>query len=129
MERGERDRSPGQVARQLLECTYRGDLAAASALCTPDLELRLEGTQVLRGHEGLRQMMEFASDVASEVRLEIDRVLSAGDTAAISRTTFLTINGTCIELAVGSFFRVRDGLVCEWSDYQDIGELTRALGH
>lgn len=129
MERDERDRSSGEVARQLVERTFRGDLAAAAALCTPDLELRIEGTQVLRGHEGLAQMMEFARDVATEVGLEIHRVLSAGDTAAITRTSYFTIGGERIELGVGSFFTLRDGLVCQWSDYQDITELSRALGH
>ncbi|MEH6820382.1 nuclear transport factor 2 family protein [Dietzia psychralcaliphila] len=129
MDQDERQRASGEVARELVEATFRGDVAAATALCAPDLVLRIEGVQEVRGLDGLAQLIEFNEEVSTDVRVEIHRVLSSGDTAAVSRTTFLTIGGNAIELGVGSFFTLRDGLVCEWSDYQDMGEVTRALGH
>ncbi|MFN3600439.1 MAG: nuclear transport factor 2 family protein [Dietzia sp.] len=123
------ERVSGEVARELIEATFRGDVAAATALCAPDLLLRIEGVQEVRGPDGLAQLIEFNEEVSTDVRVEIHRVLSSGDTAAVSRTTFLTIGGKPIELGVGAFFTLRDGLVSEWSDYQDMGEVTRALGH
>ena len=129
MDQDERRDDAGEVARALVEATFRGDVATATSLCSPDLELRIEGTQVVRGHDGLTQLIEFNEAVSTDIRVEIHRVLSSGDTAAVSRTTFLTIGGQPIELAVGAFFTLRDGLVREWCDYQDMGEVTRALGH
>ncbi|MBB1025937.1 MULTISPECIES: nuclear transport factor 2 family protein [unclassified Dietzia] len=129
MDQDERRGGSGEVARGLVEATFRGDVDTATSLCTPDLELRIEGTQVVRGRDGLAQLIEFNEEVSTDVRVEIRRVLSSGDTAAVSRTTFLTIGGTPITLAVGAFFTLRDGLVSEWCDYQDMGEVTRALGH
>lgn len=120
---------PGEVARGLLEAVFSGDFAAATRFCSPDLVLRIEGTQEVRGHEGLRQLMEFNAQVSSEVRIEIHHVIGAGDTAAVNRTTYLTIGGVPLALEVGSFFTLHDGLVVEWTDYQDMSAVTRALGH
>ncbi|MDV8002447.1 nuclear transport factor 2 family protein [Rhodococcus sp. IEGM 1408] len=129
MDQNGRRRESGDVARELIEAAFRGDVAAATALCAPDVVLRIEGIQEVFGHDGVAQVIEFNGQVSSDVRVEIHRILSSGDTAAINRTTYLTIGGQRIELGVGSFFTVRDGLVCEWSDYQDMVEVTRALGH
>lgn len=120
---------PGATARALVEAVFEGDFAAAKGFCTPDLVLRIEGSHVVRGHEGLRQLMEFNEEVSSDVRIEIHRVIGSGDTAAINRTTFLTIGGEPLSLEVGAFFTLRDGLVAEWADYQDMREVVRALGH
>lgn len=120
---------PGEVARALVEAVFRGDFAAASTFCSPDVVLRIEGTQEVRGHEGLRHVMEFNAEVASDVRIEIHHVIGSGDTAAVNRTTHLTIGGVPLTLEVGSFFTLRDGLVVEWTDYQDMQAVTRALGH
>ena len=118
-----------RVITELVEAAFRGDVEAATALCAPDVVLRMEGTQVVRGHDGLRQVIEFNEEVASDVRIEIHHVLASGETAAMNRTTFLTIGERTVELGVGSFFTLRDGKVVEWRDYQDMTEVTRALGH
>lgn len=129
MDQDERRGGSGEVARGLVEATFRGDVDTATSLCTPDLELRIEGTQVVRGRDGLAQLIEFNEEVSTDVRVEIHRVMASGDTVAMSRTMFLTINGQAVELSAGAFFTLRDGLVREWSDYLDMSEVARALGH
>lgn len=124
-----RDGDPGRVARALVEAAFSGDFEAARSYCAPDVTLTLEGVQTVRGHEGLRQLMEFNAEVAADVVLEIHHVLGSGDTAAINRTTHLAIGGTRLRVEVGSFFTFRDGLVSEWTDYQDMQNVWRALGH
>ena len=128
------DRQPsvgasGAVARRLGEATFSNDVETARELCTPDLVLTIEGIQTVRGHVGLRQLMEFNAEVSTDVGVEIHHVLDSGDSAAINRTTRLTIAGIPLELEVGAFFTLRDGLVAEWTDYQDMQKVTRALGH
>lgn len=120
---------PGAIARALVEAVFSGDFATARKFCTPDLVLRIEGTQVVRGHEGLRDLMEFNEEISSEVGVEIHHVIGTGETAAIKRTTFLTIGGESLSLEVGAFFSLRDGLVAEWTDYQDMRVVRSALGH
>ena len=115
--------------RALVEATFAGDADEAVRYCTPDLELRIEGTQSVTGHEGLRHLIEFNSEISSNVRVDIRHVLWSGDTAAADRTTFLTIGGKDLALEVGSFFVLREGLVCEWVDYQDMRIVSEALGH
>lgn len=117
------------VVRALIEAAFGGDQAGATRWCTPDLVLRIEGTQEVYGHEGLRQLMNFTDEFTSDVRVEIHRVIGSGNTAAVERTTFLTIGGEPVALEVGAFFTLRDGLVAQWTDYQDMRDVGRALGH
>ena len=123
--------APADVALRLLTAAFSGDVSTARACCTPDLELRMEGTQVVHGHDGLQHVIEFHADVATDVRLDIHHVLSSreGDTVAINRTTHMCIGGTRIALEVGAFFEFENGLVCRWVDYQDMRPVTTALGH
>lgn len=123
--------APADVALRLLAAAFSGDVATAQACCTPDLELRMEGTQVVHGHEQLRHVIEFHTEVATDVSIDIHHVLSsgAGDTVAISRTTHMCIAGTTIALQVGAFFEFENGLVRRWVDYQDMRPVTEALGH
>ena len=123
------ERGPADVARALVDAAFSGNYEAAAACCTPDLELRIEGIQTVHGHEGLRHVMEFNGEVSTDVRVTIHHVLAAGDTAALNRTTHLTIGGRALALEVGAFFAFRDGLVCRWVDYQDMRIVTDALGH
>lgn len=120
---------PGGVARALVEAYVSDDYATAITYCAPDLVYRIEGVQVVEGHEGLGHLMEFNAEIASEVRVEFHHVLGSGETAAINRTTSFVVGGERIVVEVGSFFTVRHGLVVEWIDYQDMQNLERALGH
>lgn len=128
-ERRPRDGGPGQVARALVEAVFAGDFETARSYCTADLALTIEGTQSVSGHEGLRQTMELNAEVASDIRVHIHHVLGSGNTAAVNRTTHLVIDGSPMRIEVGSFLTLRDGLVAEWTDYQDMQQVSRALGH
>ncbi len=120
---------PAVVARELVEARFHGDVDTVTSLCTPDIVLRIEGSHEARGHEGVAQLMEFNREVATNVRVEIHRVMVSGDTVAMTRTMSLIVNGQALELGAGAFFTLRGGLVREWSDYLDMSELARALGH
>ena len=121
--------APAETARALVEAAFAGDYEKAATYCTPDLELRIEGTQTVHGHEGLQHIIEFNAKVSSNVRVTIHHALGAGDTAAVNRTTYLTLGGKDLALEVGAVFELRDGLVCRWVDYQDMRIVTEALGH
>lgn len=123
------DGSPADIARRLIEASFSNDPEAAVACCTPDLELRMEAIQTVHGHDGLRQVIQFNTEVSTNISVKIHHVLSSGDTAAISRTTYLTIGGKDIALEVGAFFEFENGLVRRWTDYQDMRIVTEALGH
>ena len=120
---------PGRVARALLEAVFSNDFERAREHCSEDLVMTIEGIQTVRGHDGLRQLMDFVSEFTAGIRTAIHHVLSAGDTAAINRTAHLTLGERTYTLEIGAFFTVRDGLVTEWTDYQDAQEVSRALGH
>ncbi|MGN7225635.1 MULTISPECIES: nuclear transport factor 2 family protein [unclassified Dietzia] len=124
-----RDGGPGDVARALVEAALSGDFEAARSYCAPDITLTLEGIQTVSGHEGLRQLLEFNAEIATDVVIEIHHVLGSDDTAALNRTTHLTVGGKRLRVEVGSFFTLRDGLVADWTDYQDMQNVWRALGH
>jgi len=113
----------------LVEAALSGDFEAARSYCAPDITLTLEGIQTVSGHEGLRQLLEFNAEIATDVVIEIHHVLGSDDTAALNRTTHLTVGGKRLRVEVGSFFALRDGLVAAWTDYQDMQDVWRALGH
>lgn len=119
----------GRVARAFIEAVFAGDFTTACAYSSPELILRIEGQDTVEGHAGLREIMDLSADVCTDVDMRIHHVLCAGETAAINRTTRVTINGKRLTVEVGAFSTVRDGLVCEWTDYQDSQALLRALGH
>ncbi|MBB1021317.1 nuclear transport factor 2 family protein [Dietzia sp. E1] len=119
----------GRVARAFLEAVFAGDPETACAYSSPGLTLRIEGQGTVEGHAGLREIMDLSAEVCSDMDMRIHHVLAAGETAAINRTTRVTVNGKRLTVEVGAFFTVRDGLVCEWTDYQDAQALLRALGH
>lgn len=120
---------PAEVACRLIMASFPGDIETAKKYCTEDLVLRINEIQTVTGHEGLQQLMEFNEEFSRDVSVQIHHALGSGNHAAVSRTTHLTINGTAIQLDVGAYFTLRDGLVCEWTDYQDMRAVTRALGH
>lgn len=120
---------PGRVARAFLEAVFAGDFESARSFCTPDLQVRVEDLQTAHGHDGLRELMDFVAEISTSVKTEIHHVLGSGDTAAINRTTILTIAGRDLTLEVGSFFTLRDGRICVWTDYQDGQAVLRAIGH
>ena len=119
----------GRVARAFIEAVFAGDLGTACAYSSPELLLRIEGQDTVEGHAGLREIMDLSAEVCTDLDMRIHHVLSAGETAAINRTTRVTVNGKRLTVEVGAFFTVRDGLVCEWTEYQDAQALLRALGH
>ena len=123
------DGDPAAVARALVEAVSAGDVEAATRCCTPDLELRIEGLQTLHGHEGLQHIMEFTDEMVTRIRIAIYHALGSGDTAALNRTIYMTIRGKELALEVGSFFELRDGLVCRWVEYQDLRIVSKAFGH
>lgn len=124
-----RGRGSVATARALIEAAFAGDFETAVKYCTSDVELRLEGTQTVHGHDGLRHLIELNSEISESVHVTIHHALASGDTAAVNRTTYLTIGGKELTLEVGAFFDLRDGLVCRWVDYQDMRTVTGALGH
>ncbi|AWH91435.1 nuclear transport factor 2 family protein [Dietzia lutea] len=119
----------GRVARAFLEAVFAGDFTTACARSSPELLLRIEGQDTVEGHAGLREIMDLSAEVCTDIEMRIHHVLGADETAAINRTTRVTINGKRLTVEVGAFFTVRDGLVCEWTDYQDAQALLRAMGH
>lgn len=121
--------SAGETVRAVVEAAFTGNVAVVEALCTPDVVVQVDGALGFRGRDGLRQLVEFVEEFATESGVEIHRVVSEGDMAALTRTSRLTIGGERVEIAVGSFFRLRDGRVAEWYDHQDLQATWRALGH
>lgn len=117
------------VVRSLVEAVVRADYEAAAALCAPELHISVQGFDEIDGHDGLRGLMEFQREILRDASVEIHHVLTAGDTAAVERTEHFTIGDERVSLDVGAFFSLRDGLVTEWLDYQDLRDVIRALGH
>ncbi|GLB65047.1 hypothetical protein NCCP2495_29270 [Dietzia sp. NCCP-2495] len=123
--------TPADVALRLLAAALTGDVPTAQACCTPDVELLMEDTQVVHGLEEVRHVIEFHTEVATDVRCDIHHVLTSdtGDTVAINRTIRMCIGGTRVVLEVGAFFEFEHGLVRRWVDYHDMRPVTDALGH
>ncbi len=119
----------GAVARALVAAVTAGDYKTAITYCSPDLLFRIVDLEMLHGHEGLRALMEFNADVASDARVEFHHVLASGEIAAINRTNSFVVGGQPLVLEIGSFFTVRHGLVVEWTEFLDLQDFERALGH
>ena len=121
--------SPVVTARALVEAVVARDADAALALVAPDVLIRVDGLEDFEGYEGLRRLLSFQTEIMHDMRVEIRHALGTGESVAIDRTEYFTVAGEAIALDVGAFLTVREGLVVEWIDYQDLSDLARAMGH
>ncbi|MCB1539638.1 MAG: nuclear transport factor 2 family protein [Rhodoblastus sp.] len=111
----------------VLELCSKGDVAGVAAYFTPDV-VYAGGTwryyllaQRREGREACAEMLQALYVTYESLGSTIDFLTVEGDCASLKRTTRLRHrgNGKVADVAICNFLRLRDGLICEYSEFPD----------
>ena len=101
--------------------------AAVMALCTDDVAAGLMPGKEIIGKEAVVQFLDKFAKGMSNKRYDIHAILVDGDVAMLEGIENYLKDGKSISLPFMTVFRFRDGKVCAWRDYFDMGTLLKQL--
>ncbi|WP_027523115.1 nuclear transport factor 2 family protein [Bradyrhizobium sp. Ec3.3] len=125
-----------QRVLHLLETFARGDLDAALACCTDDVDFLTHAPiDVLphmvprHGKAELRKLWQTVWSRYSEIRHEPERVVAEGDQVATYLRTFFRkrTNERIVQVDMAVFYSLRDGLVSEIREIIDSYDLVQQV--
>lgn len=125
------------AVRRLWEARDARDWQALVEVCAPEIVKRRGSLVLASGRDQLTAHLQAVPAAFPDVRYRIELTLVAGDRVLTSTTASGTHQGEFIGVEPTGksvtwtgldLFRLDDGLVVEWLDYQDILGLLRQLG-
>jgi ketosteroid isomerase-like protein len=123
------------LVRACFDAVNRRDVDAALAYMHPDVEFRSLGMAKVedsgyRGHAGIRQYARDAAELWSDMRVAIDRTVTAGDAVVVLGRVYAEgdASGVGLTEALGWVFRIRSGKVVRIDTYPSPAEALAAVG-
>lgn len=119
-----------------LNVLYSGDVEAALACCTDDVEFLANAPIDILPHLGhrrgkaeLREMWEAVRARYSELRCEVPMLVAEDDKAAAFIRVFLrkSINQRMVQFDVAGFYTLRDGRISQIREIIDTFDLVQQL--
>jgi uncharacterized protein len=124
-----------EAVRKGYEALNRGGVEAVLAFIDPDFEMDIPADvslepQTLRGHDGIRQWFETASDALEEIRMEPEEFIDAGDRVVVPVRIIARGRGSGIEAEqrVTQVWTLRNGLSVSMNAYVDRKAALKAVG-
>src|SRR5262249_40757326 len=123
-----------EIVRRGIEAWSRGDLDAVAAVLDPDFEFQTSGVfpglrPLYRGHDGFRTFTDDFRAPWQSLRVEIARVVDAGD-RIVALFTFEAVgrDGVTVQRRAANLFTLREGLAIQIRAYGDWDEALEAVG-
>jgi ketosteroid isomerase-like protein len=122
------------LARRALESFNTGGVESALEAFAPDAEWRAipewPEDEVYRGHDGLRRLGALWTDNFDDYRIEIERLVDAGDRVVALVHHAGTAKGSGMEISqpLGFVFDVREGRFTRVATYSKWDEALAAAG-
>lgn len=116
---------PLVVVQRMLEAFEAMDLDRALTYIAPDAEYTNIPRGTVRGHAGVRSVLEPFFAPVRENKFIIIRKAVTGDTVFIERLDRHRLDHGWRELPVNSVFEVHDGVVTVWREYFDAATANR----
>ena len=117
-----------QRIRMLFDKWSHGDLEAMAAYLAPDITFPTHGfwtgaAAPVRGRDAVVRQLRRYAEVLENIVSVLHEIVIDGDRAVVHRTAVgrRRDNGRRYQCDFIGFFRFRDGLVVEFSDYPDAG--------
>ncbi len=101
----------------------RGDWPAAAEFFTPDVKYRVGYRDAVVGINGIRNYMQWQTQLVRWDGHTIHMMFSRDDTAIFEVTSHFTrlADQTAIDLPCTDIYRFRDGRIADWRVYADTG--------
>jgi ketosteroid isomerase-like protein len=115
-----------------LDVFYSGDIEAALARCTDDIEFTANAPVDLlphmghrRGKAAMREMWTAVHSRYTDMRCEVPIAVAEGDKVAAHLRVFFRkrSNGRVVQFDIASFFTLRDGLIAQIREIIDTFDL------
>jgi uncharacterized protein len=124
-----------EIVSRFAEAWARGDRAEAAALADPEVEQHptvggVEAGRVLRGLSEIGQDYERVEETWEEHRIEVERILDAGDRVVLFQREYQRGRSSGVELEIEAavIFDLRDGRITRVQGYMDRAEALDAVG-
>lgn len=120
-----------KIVERWIQAYYDRDLEGLQGVADPDIELRMAGGDVFRGHDGLASWTKHGWEAEAPHYPQLERCIPKGDTvfALINVELRSPETGQALRtLPVGAEFRIRDGHVIEWAARPDREKLLEDAG-
>ena len=125
-----------QRVLNFLDVFYSGDIEAALARCTDDIEFIANAPVDLMPHMGyrrgtaaLRQMWTTIHGRYSEMRCEVPIIIAEGDKVAVNIRVFFrrSSNDRIVQFDIAAFYTLRDGRIAQIREIMDTFDLVQQV--
>ena len=122
--------TPTEVVQTFIEHLNQNRIDDAAELLAEDVFYHNVPMEPLNGREAWRAFNdEFGVGTRLRANWEVVAIAESGDVVLTERIDeFYNAEGRRIAIPVMGSFRVRDGVIAEWSDYFDMGDLVTEFG-
>jgi uncharacterized protein len=124
-----------EIVRRFADCWVRSDWTGGAELVDPDVEQHstvggLEEGRVLRGVEEIRRDYELVEESWDEHRIEMERLIDAGDRIVLFQREYQRGRSSGVELEIEAavIFDLRDGRIVRIQGYMDRAAALEAAG-
>jgi ketosteroid isomerase-like protein len=124
-----------EIVRRFAECWEHGDWDGMKQLTDPDVEMHatvggVEEGRVRRGVDAIQRDYEAAEETWDEHRIELEKVIDAGDRVVIFQREHQRgrSSGIELELEAAVLVGLRDGRIVRLQGYMDRGAALEAAG-
>ncbi len=117
-----------QLVREFCDAFGRRDVAALRRYFTDDVVYHNIPLDPAVGIDATLAFIEAFFGGCEDMAVDMVNLAVAGDVVLTERVDTMRMGGAVLSLPVMGAFEVRDGKICAWRDYFDLGQVTRALG-
>lgn len=112
------------LVREFCDAWERRDMDELLGYFTDDAVYHNMPMDPVRGHDGIRSVLELFVPGSSQIEFEILGMASDGDAVFTERVDRFVMGDNTVELPVAGVFEIRDGKIAAWRDYFDMQTFT-----
>jgi len=109
-----------QLVRDFCAAWRRRNIEELVGFFTADAVYHNMPMTAVRGHDGIRKVLESYVPPAQEIEFEVVNLASAGSVVFTERVDRFLMGGKKVELPVAGVFEIQDDKIAAWRDYFDI---------
>jgi len=109
-----------QLVRDFCAAWRRRNIEELVGFFTADAVYHNMPMAAVRGHDGIRKVLESYVPPAQEIEFEVVNLASAGSVVFTERVDRFLMGGKKVELPVAGVFEIQDDKIAAWRDYFDI---------
>lgn len=115
---------PEEIVKRFCEAWGRRDIDELTSFFTEDAVYHNMPIDPVRGHDGIRSMLNLFVPTSQSISFEIVHIASSGSVVHTERVDRFTMGDKEVVLPVAGVFEIRDGKIAAWRDYFDMAAWT-----